>query len=390
MKKRILYLLSLGHLVTDVNQGLLPIFLAAYKEQFGLTYVVASIIPALSNISSSVIQPVFGYLSDKYQLRWLLPAGCLLAGLGMGAFGLIPNYYILIALVFISGLGVAAYHPEASKSAHYVSGPMQASSMAIFSVGGNLGFGLGPLFASFILNHGGLRSSWLVVLPTLITVALLIQTMPVIGRAADSGRRMAASAAEPAVDGRTSATAVILLVLIVILRSWLHTALTYYIPFYYQQYLHGDATMGSTMLSIFLIAGAVGTLVGGRIADNWGAKRTILASMLILIPLVLAFPFVKGAWVAVLLALSGFCVISTFAPAVVMAQSLMPKHVGMASGLMMGFAIGTGGLGLLLLGGIADAYGVLTVIRLLAVLPALAVLLALPLPDFRRQSIPAR
>ncbi|WP_258359211.1 MFS transporter [Moorella sulfitireducens (nom. illeg.)] len=386
MQKHILYLLSLGHMVTDINQGLLPIFLSVYKQQAGLTFTAASFIAALSNISSSVIQPLFGYLSDKYQLRWLLPAGCLLAGLGMAAFGLVRGYYLLVALVFVSGLGVAAYHPEASKSAHYISGPLQAGSMAIFSVGGNLGFGLGPIIASLILTHGGLKSSWLVILPTILTVALLVHSMPAIGRA--MGTDTVAAAAPQKVKtnySRASLTAVTLLVLVVILRSWLHTGLTYYIPFYYQHYLHGDAAFASTMLSIFLIAGAVGTLVGGRIADYWGAKRMILASMLVLIPLVLAFPYVKGAWVAILLALSGFFVVSTFAPAIVLAQSLMPRHIGMASGLMMGFAIGTGGLGLLLLGGVADARGVPFVIHLLAIVPALAAVLTLPLPDIRRQ-----
>ncbi|WP_406676333.1 MFS transporter [Moorella sp. ACPs] len=390
MQKRILYLLSLGHLVTDINQGLLPIFLSVYKEQAGLTFTAVSVVAALSTISSSVIQPLFGYLSDRYQLRWLLPVGCLLAGLGMAAFGLVPNYYLLTAIVFISGLGVAAYHPEASKSAHYISGPMQASSMAVFSVGGNLGFGLGPIIASLILGHGGLKSSWLVILPTVLTVALLAHTMPAIGRAMVAGQRVAAAAQKEEKYSRASLAAITLLVLVVILRSWLHTGLTYYIPFYYQHYLHGDAAFASTMLSIFLISGAVGTLVGGRIADYWGAKKMIIASMLVLIPLVLAFPYVKGSWVAILLALSGFCVVSTFAPAIVLAQSLLPRHIGVASGLMMGFAIGTGGLGLLLLGGIADARGVPFVIHLLAIIPALAAALAFPLPDFRRQPEKAR
>ncbi|KYH31656.1 MFS transporter [Neomoorella mulderi] len=389
MQKRILYLLSLGHLVTDINQGLLPIFLSVYKEQVGLTFTAASLIPALSTISSSVIQPLFGYLSDRYQLRWLLPTGCLLAGLGMAAFGLVPNYYLLTAIVFISGLGVAAYHPEASKSAHYISGPLQASSMAVFSVGGNLGFGLGPIIASLILSHGGLKSSWLILFPTVVAVTLLAHTIPAIGRAMAAGQRAAAAGRQKENVGHTSLAAITLLVLVVILRSWLHTGLTYYIPFYYQHYLHGEAAFASTMLSIFLISGAVGTLVGGRLADYWGAKKMIIASMLVLIPLVLAFPYVKGLWVAILLALSGFAVVSTFAPAIVLAQSLMPRHIGVASGLMMGFAIGTGGLGLLLLGGIADARGVPFVIHLLAIIPALAAALALPLPDLRRRPVKA-
>ncbi|MDN5344265.1 MAG: transporter, family, fosmidomycin resistance protein [Clostridia bacterium] len=392
MERYILYLLSLGHLVTDVNQGLLPIFLSLYKEQYGLTYLATGFIVSLATISSSVIQPLFGYLSDRYQLRWLLPAGCLLAGLGMAAAGMAPTYSMLITAVFISGLGVASYHPEASKSAHYVSGPLRASSMAIFSVGGNLGFGLGPIVASFILGHGGLKASWLLLIPTTLTVILLARALPAIGRAMAERRLTTAAAAGPGSlnDRRSSQRAIILLVLVVIMRSWLQNGLTYYIPFYYLNYLHGDAAFASTMLSIFLVAGAVGTLVGSRLADYLGAKKMIIISMLVLIPLVIAFPYIQGLWVGLLLAVSGFALVSTFAPAIVLAQAIMPQHVGMASGLIIGFAIGVGGLGVFLLGGIADAMGVPFVIQLMAIIPAIAAAFALPLPDLRQQVAPGR
>lgn len=385
MRKRILYLLSLGHMVTDINQGLLPIFLSVYKDQYGLSYAAAGLVVFLSNISSSVIQPLFGYWSDRHQLRWLLPAGCLVAGLGMVAAGYAANYYLLVAAVFISGLGVAAYHPEASKSAHYISGPMQASSMSIFSVGGNVGFGLGPLIATFILSHGGLRASWIILIPTSVTVALLSHTLPALGRAMTGGHQAAPAGSPRAKTSQAPLVAITMLVLVVIMRSWLQSGLTYYIPFYYLNFLHGNEHFASSMLSIFLIAGAVGTLVGGRLADYWGAKRMIIGSMLVLIPMVVAFPYVQGAWVAILLALSGFALVSTFAPAIVLAQNILPEHVGMASGLMMGFAIGTGGLGTFLLGGIADAHGVPFTIQIMAVIPAIGAALAFFIPDLRQQ-----
>ena len=387
MRKRILYLLSLGHMVTDINQGLLPIFLSVYKDQYGLSYAAAGMVVFLSNISSSVIQPLFGYWSDRHQMRWLLPAGCLVAGMGMAVAGYAANYYLLVAAVFISGLGVAAYHPEASKSAHYISGPMQASSMSIFSVGGNLGFGLGPIIATFILGHGGLQASWMVLIPTAITVALLGHTLPTLGQAMVKGDHPVAApdGSNRLKPGQATLAAIILLVLVVIMRSWLQSGLTYYIPFYYLNYLQGNEHFASSMLSIFLIAGAVGTLVGGRLADYWGAKRMIIGSMLILIPLVFAFPYVQGFWVAILLAFSGFALVSTFAPAIVLAQNILYQHVGMASGLMMGFAIGTGGLGTFLLGGIADAWGVPFTIQLMAIIPATGAILAFFLPDLRQR-----
>ncbi|MDN5326874.1 MAG: transporter, family, fosmidomycin resistance protein [Moorella sp. (in: firmicutes)] len=385
MRKRILYLLGLGHMVIDIYQGLLPIFLSVYKNEYGLSYAAAGLVVFLSNISSSVIQPLFGYWSDRHQMRWLLPAGCLVAGLGMVAAGYAANYYLLVAAVFISGLGVAAYHPEASKSAHYISGPRQASSMSIFSVGGNLGFGLGPLIATFILSHGGLRASWMLLIPTAIIVVLLSHALPVLGRAMAGGHQVPPAGNPRAKTGQAPLVAIILLVLVVIMRSWLQSGLTYYIPFYYLNYLHGNEHFASSMLSIFLMAGAVGTLVGGRLADYWGTKKMIIGSMLVLIPMVVAFPYIQGAWVAILLALSGFALVSTFAPAIVLAQNILPEHVGVASGLMMGFAIGTGGLGTFLLGSIADAHGVPFTIQIMAVIPAIGAILAFFLPDLRRR-----
>jgi len=384
MQKRILYILSLGHLVTDINQGVLPIFLAVYKEQFGLSYMIASLIVALSNLSSSVIQPLFGHWSDRRQIRWLLPGGCLLAGLGMAAIGLVPNYFFLLVVVFISGLGVAAFHPEAAKSAHYISGPLQASSMAIFSVGGNLGFGLGPIIASLIITIGGLRASWLLLVPTVITVLFLAQTLPAIGRAVNIPRRAAVTESPLAKTSHRPAVALTILILVVVMRSWLHMGLVTYISFYYINYLKFNEAFASAMLTVFLVAGAMGTLAGGKIADYWGTKKIITASLLLLGPLVFLFPSTQGLWSALLLAIIGFVLVSSFAPAVVMAQALMPQHVGMASGLMMGFAMGAGGLGVFLLGGIADARGILFVFQLLAIIPALAAGLALLLPDLRQ------
>lgn len=384
MQKRILYILSLGHLVTDINQGVLPIFLAVFKDEFGLSYAVAGTVITMSNLSSSVIQPLFGYLSDRRQMRWLLPGGCLLAGLAIAAIGLVPNYFFLIATVFISGLGVAAFHPEASKSAHYISGPLKASSMAVFSVGGNLGYGLGPMLASLILFIGGVRASWLLLIPTFITVLLLSHTLPAIERAVKITGQAAVTTSQSAKINKNPLIALGTLILVVIIRAWLQIGLSSFISFYYINYLNYDETFASTMLTVFLVSGAVGTMVGGKIADYWGAKKIIVLSLLLLVPLIFLFPYTHGLLTAFLLALTGFAIVSSYAPAVVMAQALMPRHVGMASGLMMGFAMGTGGLGVPLLGKIADSWDIMLVFRVLAVMPLTAAALALLLPDLRQ------
>ncbi|MDN5346909.1 MAG: transporter, family, fosmidomycin resistance protein [Clostridia bacterium] len=385
MQKRILALLSFGHMVTDINQGLLPIFLTILKEQMGLSYMAVGVVVMASNISSSVIQPLFGYWSDRTSNRWLLPAGVFLAGAGMALAGLAPNFWSLLLAVLISGLGIASYHPEASKTAHFASGRLQASSMAIFSVGGNLGFGLGPLIAGAILSYGGLKASPLLILPAALTALLLWLSLPAIARVIAA--REAAEytlTRQKEVKANAHLGGLVLLITIVILRSWLHAGLTNYIPLYYVNYLHGDPTFASTLLSIFLISGALGTLLGGRAADYWGPKKMILLSMAVMIPLVLIFPRAQGAWVVAVIAISGFFLISTFATTIVMAQALLPQYVGMASGLMIGFAIGTGGVGVTFLGAIADRWGVPFTLSLMAAIPVLALILALFLPDLRR------
>ena len=143
--------LSSGHLVTDLAQGSLPAFLPFLVDEFGLSYTMAAALVLAGTFASSIIQPLFGLWSDARGALWLLPAGVAIAGVGMGAAALAPSYPLVVLAVVVSGLGVAAYHPEGSKFASYVSGGRRASGMAFFSVGGNIGFALGPLVASFVI-----------------------------------------------------------------------------------------------------------------------------------------------------------------------------------------------------------------------------------------------
>src|SRR5918997_1074374 len=143
--------LSSGHLATDLAQGALPALLPFLVLEFDLSYAAAAALVLAATISSSVIQPVFGVWSDARGALWLLPVGVVVSGVGMSLAAVAPSYPLVFLAVFVAGVGVAAYHPEGSKFASYVSGNRRASGMSLFSVGGNVGFAAGPLFASFFV-----------------------------------------------------------------------------------------------------------------------------------------------------------------------------------------------------------------------------------------------
>jgi len=170
-----LILLSIGHLVDDLPQGALPALLPFLKEALGLSYAMAGTIILCSSLTSSVIQPVFGYITDRKSLFWFLPLGCFCAGLGIALLGWASSYPQIIFLVVLSGLGVAIYHPEGWRNANFFAGEKKATGMSVFGVGGNLGIALGPLLAVSSVKNFGLKGSMYFLIPgvTLAGVFLL-------------------------------------------------------------------------------------------------------------------------------------------------------------------------------------------------------------------------
>lgn len=174
---------------------------------------------------------------------------------------------------------------------------------------------------------------------------------------------------------------VVLLLFVIIMRSWTHLGIVTFLPQYYVRSLHYEHTYAAGAVSLFLFAGAVGTLVGGPLADKWGLKRVIVLSMLTLIPLCFLLPYLGGRLLLMVVALSGFAVIATFSVTVVFGQELLPHHIGLASGLTLGFGIGMGGVGTTLLGLIADHFGLSTALQTLVLFPAIGFILSLFLPS---------
>jgi FSR family fosmidomycin resistance protein-like MFS transporter len=371
---KILLILSLGHLVTDIYQGALPAILPFLKTKLSLSYTMAGVVMMASNVTSSVIQPLFGYLSDKKEKAFLLPLGCLFAGIGIALLSVPDHYLSVLFLVMVSGLGVASYHPEGYKTARFFTGDKMATGMSVFSVGGNLGFALGPIVSISIITYLGFNFLPLMVTFSLIFVCLLLFSWSSLAREKPV-EMVKAKSQESARKG--AYVSLFLIIGTVIMRSWTQLGLMTYIPFYYIDHLKGEALYAGKLVSVLLLGGVVGTVVGSIIADRIGHKLYLVLSMAlasILFPLILV---TDGVMLFIVLGVFGAVLISTFTVTIVMAQQLLPRNLGIASGLMVGFAIGTGGLGVTVLGVIADHFGSENALKSIMVLPVAGLLLSL-------------
>jgi len=281
---------------------------------------------------------------------------------------------------------VAAYHPEGSKFASYVSGSKRASGMSFFSVGGNVGFALGPLLAAAFISIFGLHGAVLLAVPGLLVAAALIAVRDYLAAFAPSRAEQASSGAIQAAERR----GLTLLLVVVGLRSVAHMGLFTFIPLWEESLGH-SATFGTVVLGGFLIAGAVGTLCGGPLADRFGRRPVLRWSFVVATPLILVYVLVGGPIGIAAVVLAGAAVIGTFGVSLVMSQEYMPSRVGMASGLSIGLAIGLGGVAALTLGAIADAVDLETALLCTAIGPALALFVSMFLPPapVRRRVEPA-
>lgn len=377
MNKKALALLSAGHLVTDVNQGALPALLPFFKEALNLSYTMSGTILLAANITSSIIQPAFGHLSDKRPIGWLLPLAPFIACLGLSLTGFLPSYPLIILSVILSGFGIASFHPEGFKTAHFFTGDKKATGMSIFAVGGNLGIAVGPIVALFLVTHFGMGGTLGLLVPGILIAALLLLNMPMLSNPVASAHKEANERPKTPLSMNQKVT-FLLLVGVATIRAWTQFGLVTYIPFYYIDYLNGNPLYAGKLVSTFLLAGAAGTLVGAPLADRWGHKKFLSITLVLSFPLLLLFYYSSGFMSFVILGIAGMVLISTFALTTVMAQAILPQHLGIASGMMVGFTISAGGIGVTLLGAIADTWGVPMAVKAVFVLPLIAFALTLP------------
>ncbi len=375
--------LSLGHLAADLSSGALPAILVYLKPKLGLSYTMTAAVVLVGTLTSSVTQPLFGIWSDRRGAVSMTWAGIALGAAGIALASTSPSYAVLMLVIAVSGLGIAAFHPEAMKLAGAASGLRRASGMAIFSTGGNLGFALGPLLATAAIGALGLSGGLLLVAPGVLIALVLAHEH---GRLAELGSgNHARSGAGSRADDRPGAFK--LLLAVIALRSVAQYGLFTFVPLFEVARGHSKS-YGNVLLSIVLLAGVAGTLGGGRLADRYGRKTILRASLLLSPGLIVLYVFVGGIPGAVAICAAGAVVICTFAVTVVMSQEYLPSRIAMASGMSVGVAIGLGGIAAVALGSVADAIDLKAALIGTAFGPAVGAVLAFWLPRDRPRKSP--
>ncbi len=377
LDRRGLAALASGHAAADLCQGSVPALIPFLIDQRHYSYAAAGALLLAVTVGSSIIQPLFGAVSDRLALWWLMPLGIALAAVGIAGSGTTTSFGATAAFVAVGGLGVAAFHPEGARYANYASGSRRGTGMSLFSVGGNTGFALGPVLITPAVLALGLHGTLAVaILPALTALMLMFEVPKLRARTAGAARRAARRT-----DGHDDWSAFTRLTAVVSVRSGVYFGLQSFAPVWFVHHYATSEAQGNTALAAMLIAGALGTLVGGRLVDRIGRRRVLVGSTAAQLPLLLAFLAAPDGLVAgVLLAAIGFVTVMSFSVTVVMGQEYLPRRLGVASGVTLGFAIGVGGVAAALLGVLADATSVHTVLWTVALLPLAGIALTLTLP----------
>ncbi len=387
-------LLALGHFTVDVYANLLPPLLPVFQTMYNLSYSALGILTAIFSVTSTLIQPVFGYVADKYGKKWIAALGVAWVAVGMCVLGIAPGYGAIVVIVGLAGIGSAMYHPQASAMVPKVSGSRKGVGMSLFMAGGNIGYAIMPLLAVIIVAAFGPASLvWLI--PPGIIVGLLIYIyaprMDVDRQSTLDLRQLFASF--KAVKGPLT-----VLLTVVSLRAWVCMGMITFIGVYYKDHFAGWDLLGydvgaigyAITLFMFVFANAVGGIIGGWASDRFGNRSVIAPTMIASAPfLYLAF-VVPDALVWPMMAIGGGLMYASISPTTLMAQEMLPRSQGMAGGLTLGFANGIGGLLVFATGMISDHFGLFNGILSLIGIIILAGLLAMLLPgEPAKDGVPA-
>jgi FSR family fosmidomycin resistance protein-like MFS transporter len=384
MRYRQIGILSVGHLATDINQGALPALLPFFIAAYDLSYAAAAGIVFAANMTSSIVQPLFGHAADRFSKPWLLSAGLMLAGIGLALSGIVQSYQLIMFLAIVSGIGIDAYHPEAARLVNFAAGAKKGTAMSLFGVGGTIGFAIGPIMVTAALLQWGLKGTLILIIPVTIMAFVMIgQFSTFESLAASRDRNQSASGTGVMKDNWRAFS---WLTITIIGRSIIFYGLNTFIPIYWINALNQSKAAGALALTIFAASGIIGNLLGGSLADRIGQKKVMLLGYFGLTLFLPVLIFVDNLQMATLLLIPiGLLLYGTYSPSIILGQNYLPNRVGFSSGVTLGVAVAIGGGAAPIIGKIADLYGIWFSLASIAFLPIFFFAITLSLPSPQRE-----
>ena len=386
---RILVALSICHCLNDTLQSVISAVYPLFKEDLGLSFAQIGLITLVYQSAASVCQPLTGLFFDKWPSAWSLPTGMSFTLVGLLSLAFANTLPLVLCSVALVGIGSSVFHPEASRLTSLASGGKRGLAQSLFQVGGNLGGSLGPLLAAVFVAPYGRRH---IALFTILAFTAIMVMIPVghwyksflLRLRKAEGETLKTSVSRPLPMGKTVFPIAILLILIFSKYIYMASLNSYYT--FYLIHKFGVSVQASQLyLFVFLIATAIGTLLGGPIGDRVGRKYVIWASILGAAPFTLIMPHVENLYLTTVLSFCvGLTLSSAFPAILVYAQELLPYKLGLISGLFFGFAFGVAGIASAVLGNMADRYGIEAVYNVCGYMPLIG-LVTWFLPDLKKK-----
>lgn len=370
----ILFIIGICHLLNDSLQAVIPAMFPILEESLGLTFTQLGLIAFTLNMVASVMQPVIGMYTDKRPKPYALPIGLMSSMFGMLGLAFAPNFEMILISVFFIGIGSATFHPEGSRVAHLAAGTRRGLAQSIYQVGGNAGQALAPLITALVLVPlGQFGAIWFTLVAGLAVLFLTYIARWYSKQIKDfmKNRQEVPDQKQKSAPKKALTTALIVLIFVVFVRSWYHSAMLNFYAFYAIDTYHLTIAKAQIYVFCFLFMGAIGTFFGGPLADRFGKRNIIVISLLVPAPLAVALPHVNSFFAIIILCIVGFLLLSSFSVAVVYAQDLVPGKIGTMSGLIVGLAFGMGAIGSVAFGSLIDTIGLTPTMIIVSTLPIL-------------------
>lgn len=380
----VLIAVSLAHGLNDLIQGIIPAIYPQLEQKFSLSMTQIGIITLCFQLSASIFQPIVGIYTDKHPKPFSQVVGMFFSAMGIVVLAYAPTYLWILFGVTLVGIGSSVFHPESARIAFLASGGKRSMAQSIFQIGGNTGVAISPLLvAAIVIPYGQRHIIWFLIVAVVAIIIMIyigIWRKCVIRISQSTPQKVIAS---PKLSPWKIRLSVFILLLLIFSKYFYFASITSFFQFYTLDKFHFSEVRAQVYLFYFLIAAALGTLLGGYFGDKFGRKPVIWFSILGAAPFTLAMPYLNETFTAIFIVIIGLIVSSAFPAIIVYAQELMPKNLGMVSGLFYGFAFGMGGLGSAVLGFVADHTSIAYVYHICSYLPLIG-LIAYFLPNLKK------